>query len=324
VVLVDLIPRIIDTPRVIRTLGKDGSEEMKQVNQEVVEKDDYGQAIKKMYDLSTGTYDVVVASAPNFQTLRQEAQQMLTDMAQGNPQLMQIAGDIIMKTMDFPYADEMAERLKKALPPGLAPADEEEGPQMPPEVQMQIQQMQEQMQQMDQALQQAGQELQSKQGEEQYKMAQLQIENRKVDIQEMEAQAKIMQASQKANVNVSAEIPHNPETDLTEADKLEIEIAAKQHDAELARQHDIRKMVLQAKLSKEPDSMDMEEIGEDGEEKPSEMACHMAEIQQGILTTQSNIEQMSKAIADLAAVNAAPKKYIYDDKGNIIGSEVVI
>jgi len=44
---------------------------------------------------------------------------MLSDISSRNPQLMQVAGDLIMRNADIPGAQEIADRLEKTLPPGL-------------------------------------------------------------------------------------------------------------------------------------------------------------------------------------------------------------
>lgn len=85
------------------------------------------------------------------------------ELGRNNPQLLQIAGDLIVKAFDFKDADKIAERLKKAMPPQLQ--DSEEGEDIPPQVQAMMQQIQAQMQQMGQALQQAQGELQSRDAE---------------------------------------------------------------------------------------------------------------------------------------------------------------
>ena len=57
---------------------------------------------------------------------------------QAAPQLMQVAGDLLVKNLDWPGADELAERLKKTIPPEL---QDEEEQQIPPQVQQAMQQM---------------------------------------------------------------------------------------------------------------------------------------------------------------------------------------
>lgn len=131
-ILVDLIPKIYDTPRVIRILGEDGSDDQAQIDpnqpEAVRETKDMSGDIQAIYNLSVGRYDVTVAVGPSYTSRRAEAFETMTQMVQGNPDLMNKAGDLIMKAADFPMADELAERLAKFLPPGLA--DDKQSPEV--------------------------------------------------------------------------------------------------------------------------------------------------------------------------------------------------
>jgi hypothetical protein len=70
-------------------------------------------------DLSAGKYDLVVTQGPSYATQRQEAAEVYTNMQQANPLLAQVAGDLIMKAMDLPYAQEIGDRLRATLPPPI-------------------------------------------------------------------------------------------------------------------------------------------------------------------------------------------------------------
>lgn len=140
-ILIDLIPIIYDAPRVVRIVGEDGTSEMVHVNTHLDDKGNPAQPggpVAKIYDLSTGKYDVTVAVGPSFSTKRQESVDVMTQMVQAYPALMQIAGDILVKNMDWPQAQEVAERFKKTLPPALQ--DNEEGD-VPPQAKAQMDQM---------------------------------------------------------------------------------------------------------------------------------------------------------------------------------------
>lgn len=157
-VLIDLIPKIYDSKRVIRILGLDGKEDkalldpdMQQPYAEVP-----GQAekeVQRLFNPLMGRYDVAIDVGPSYHTQRQEAAEALTQLTQANPQIMAVAGDIVVRSFDFPMADELAKRLEKALPPGLK---EQEGtPELPPEVQQHIDMLGQQVQQLGQALEKA-------------------------------------------------------------------------------------------------------------------------------------------------------------------------
>jgi hypothetical protein len=151
-ILIDLIPKIYDTPRVARILGEDGSEKMVKIDpqqQQAYAKQQNQQTreIEEIYNPSVGRYDVTVDVGPSYTTRRQEAFYALTDMASRNPQVMAVAGDLVMKAADFPMASELAERFEKTLPPNLQTDGDEQDPKL-----MQMQQMIQQLQGQLQAL----------------------------------------------------------------------------------------------------------------------------------------------------------------------------
>lgn len=106
---------------------------------------------KPVYDLSVGTYDVICSAGPSFASKRQQASEQLTQLAQAWPALLQFAPDLVAKSIDVPYAQEIAERAKKTLPPELQDQPDGEEP-LPPAVQQKMAQMQQELQQHDMAL----------------------------------------------------------------------------------------------------------------------------------------------------------------------------
>jgi len=115
-ILIDLIPKIYDTPRVVRILGLDNKMEERKVKQEFL---DQKTGRLKIFDPSIGKYDVITEVGPTYKTKRQEAAEAMTMILQSNPQLWPIAGDLLVKSLDWPNANEIAERLELMLPPEL-------------------------------------------------------------------------------------------------------------------------------------------------------------------------------------------------------------
>ena len=76
-------------------------------------------------DLSVGRYNVRVAMGPSYTTRRQEAAEQLISFAQAVPAVAEVASDLIARTQDWPGADEIADRLKKALPNGIAEEEDD-------------------------------------------------------------------------------------------------------------------------------------------------------------------------------------------------------
>jgi hypothetical protein len=120
--IVDMIPKIYDTQRIARIIGIDGEVSMVKFNPAQPEpvkeiRDQNGGMIEKIYNPSVGTYDVMVTTGPGYMTKRQEALDAMSQILQTNPQLWAVAGDLFIKNMDWPGAQEMAERFKKILDP---------------------------------------------------------------------------------------------------------------------------------------------------------------------------------------------------------------
>ncbi len=211
-ILVDLIPKIYDTPRILRILGEDGKEDMKAVNQPVVDKDELGQAIQRIYDLRVGEYDVVVSAGPSYNTKREEAAASMMQMLQSAPQLMGIAGDIIVKAMDWPGAEELAKRIEKSLPPQLK--DDKQGqPQLPPQVQQQMEQHEKLIQALDKTVEQMSEELESKE-----------IERRKLDIDAYNAETQRLKVEADAALKMQAQGAPDLVGDIAEVKTMLVDI----------------------------------------------------------------------------------------------------
>jgi hypothetical protein len=128
--LVDLIPKIYDTERIARIIGEDGEPDTVKMNpmqEEPVKRivDQEGNLIEKIYNPSVGKYDVRVITGPGYATKRQEALESMAQLLQGNPQLWSVAGDLFVKNMDWPGAQDLAKRFKKTIDPKVL-ADEDD------------------------------------------------------------------------------------------------------------------------------------------------------------------------------------------------------
>jgi hypothetical protein len=154
--LVDLIPKIYDTQRIARIIGEDGETSMVKIDPmqpEPVKKivNQEGIVIDKIYNPGVGKYDVVATTGPGYATKRQEALEAMGQLLQGNPQLWQVAGDLFVKNMDWPGAQEMAKRFAKTIDPRLM-QDGDKAPELQA-AEQQIQAMGQEMEQMQQMLQ---------------------------------------------------------------------------------------------------------------------------------------------------------------------------
>ncbi len=124
-ILVDLIPRIYDTERTLRLLGEDGAQRFAAINRTVPGPD--GPVV--LNDLAAGKYDVEVTTGPGFATRRMEAAETMMAFVRAVPAAGALIADLIARNMDWPGAEAIAERLRRALPPGLDdPAPPAPGP----------------------------------------------------------------------------------------------------------------------------------------------------------------------------------------------------
>ncbi len=141
-VINQLIPAIYDGTRTIRLIGKDESIKFQRINDPMD---------PTSPDLSVGMFDVALTSGTSYTTRREAAAEAMMDAIQVWPQLMEIAGDIVVKAQDWPGADELSARIQKTMNPAfLTPEQQKENGGPPPIPPALVQQMQQALQQLQQ------------------------------------------------------------------------------------------------------------------------------------------------------------------------------
>lgn len=142
VILLDLIPHYYDTQRMQRIIGDDGVPQVVGINAKQ-EADDSGVARVKN-DMTVGRYDVVMDTGPGYATKREEAAENMLELL-GTPLgeiVVKTGADIVLRNMDFPGADELADRAMVTNPEALGKAVEN----LPKQAQTIIGSMQQQLQ----------------------------------------------------------------------------------------------------------------------------------------------------------------------------------
>lgn len=124
-IVIDLIPHVYNGQRIIRTMGWDGQtsdvqltgnpDEARPGQQEEGERDEQ-KKFNGIYNFTAGKYDLTVEAGPSFTTRRQEAAEQMSDLLRVFPQAAPIIGDLLVKNLDWPGADEIAERLRALVP----------------------------------------------------------------------------------------------------------------------------------------------------------------------------------------------------------------
>jgi len=167
--LVAMIPHYYDTERVVNIMRDDGEikpatinkqlspEEqqklMREKNARLPANSERRDAVKRVLnDVVNTQFAVVVSTGPSYNTMRREAADAMVQFGQSWPKLMDIAGDKVVKAMDWPGAEEIAERIERTIPPEIRydPDDPEAGPPpIPPEIKAQMEQMMTMMEKLD-------------------------------------------------------------------------------------------------------------------------------------------------------------------------------
>lgn len=121
-ILVDLIPHVYSSARMIRILGPEGEpqtvpvapeEQQQMFMARLMQRQEEVAETLKVYDLSRGKYDVAVETGPSFTTQREEGREALIELTRSFPQAAPVLADLILKMFDFPGAEEAAERISQ-------------------------------------------------------------------------------------------------------------------------------------------------------------------------------------------------------------------
>jgi hypothetical protein len=162
----DLVPYFYDTERIQRIIGDDGKPSTVTINEKQMDPTT-GAIIAVKNDMTGGLYDCVVDTGPGYQTQREEgavAQMQLLGTPLGE-MIAETAGDVVVRSMDFPEADVIADRMAARIPG----AQIDENSDIPPKAQMMIAGLQQQLKDANQKGMALELELHSKHGLEQMK-----------------------------------------------------------------------------------------------------------------------------------------------------------
>lgn len=151
-ILIDLIPKVYDSRRVLTILREDDSEQTAIIDPSLQQPYQKAQSpdgkVQRLYNPKLGEYEVAVTIGPSYATKRQEASDGMIDFLKIlGPNLAPMAADLIAKNQDWPGADELAARLASQLPPGMQDKSLED---LPPEAKGMIGQLKQQLQQLKQ------------------------------------------------------------------------------------------------------------------------------------------------------------------------------
>lgn len=122
-ILIDLIPKVYSGERMIRVLGGNDNRQPSnvQLGRPVPVQGQNGQPqvdpatqlpITRIYDLGVGKYDLTVETGPSYTTQREEAANQMMELLKAFPAAAPAISDLLVKNLDWPGADEIAQRLQ--------------------------------------------------------------------------------------------------------------------------------------------------------------------------------------------------------------------
>jgi hypothetical protein len=218
----DAIPKVYDTERTIRVLKEDESYDMADINQKVI--DNATGEIVVINDLGVGTYDVVCKAGPSYKNRQQETIEAITNLAQIDPSLMQIAGDLLLQNVATPAAAQIAERKRaQMIQQGLIPME-----QMTEEEMAKIQQAQMQAAQGQQQPDAAMVLAQAEQMKAQAEMLKAQIDQAKLQNEQMKLQ---IEAQKLQSQTVGDQADNAIDAFNAETKRMEAQVKAQQAGA---------------------------------------------------------------------------------------------
>jgi len=217
----DAIPMIYDTQRQVRILREDESYDMVDLNQKVID-NDTGEVVV-VNDMQVGSYDVTCRAGPSFRNRQQETIEAITALAQTDPTLMQIAGDLLLQNISTPAASQIAERKRmQMISQGLIP------PSQMTEEELQEMQAKQMMQAQGQAPDAAMLLAQAEQMKAQADMMKVQIDAQKVQNETLKIQ---LQAQDQQNEAVAQQAKTQVDVFNAQTNRIKAQVEAEKAGA---------------------------------------------------------------------------------------------
>lgn len=158
--LLELIPIVDGKEPGMRTV-RDEAGKTKEVP---INKPHFDEKANKMvsHNMGEGDYEPAISTGASYTSQRDQAFQVYANIAQKDKNFMTVAGDLLFRSMDAPFADEIADRYQKILPAALQDTKNQDAQQQLQQATIQLKAMSEQHDQMQAQLHQLSAQLESK------------------------------------------------------------------------------------------------------------------------------------------------------------------
>lgn len=133
-ILIDLMPHVLDTKRLLQLRDMEGNDfeleidpAAKQAYAEQMNEDQ--EVIRRMFNPQLGTYGIEADVGPAYGTRREQTAEVLKLLLTQAPALTPIIGDLLLRSLDITESEEAAQRLKRMIPAqalGKGPTQQEQ------------------------------------------------------------------------------------------------------------------------------------------------------------------------------------------------------
>lgn len=180
-ILLELMAKLYPGPAKVTVRSGEGKTSSVLVNMRYAEE---GTGKELVHAIDPYSYEVAISTGPSYTSQRQEAFEKMTALATAWPKLLDLGGDVVLRNADMPGADQLADRIERALPPEL---QDKKGKRqtVPPQVQQQLEQGKAVIMQLSQTVHSLQDALDAKSSESSLKLsiAQMQEETKRLQIQ---------------------------------------------------------------------------------------------------------------------------------------------
>lgn len=189
-ILIDLYPKVYDTPRIKKILAQDGKRMNVKIDVEAGQElqnttdpnnptMDNGQKVTEyVFNPEFGQYDIQADTGPSFATKRMETAQNMMELIKADEKLLAVGGDILVRNLDFAGAEDLAQRMYNMMPPQV------KGEGLPPEIEKAMHQASDMIQGLQAQVGQLTQQVKDKEKELTQKGQRIDLDFRKAASQE--------------------------------------------------------------------------------------------------------------------------------------------
>lgn len=231
-IILDMIPRVYTPLRILRILGADNKTKNVIISNGAPEQDvtamKVAQGIPEVFDISVGRYDVSISAGSSEPSRRAEMAEALMQLINSYPDAAPIIMDLMVKNMDWPGADEIAERLRRNVPSNLLSESEGGKPAIPPDV---VKHMKE----MEQEIQKLQMEIKARTVESQQRAQSDQADIAAKERMALESNKTALIVAQLKEQSTSAQAAYQQQLDALQG---RLELMFSERDAAASRQHE--------------------------------------------------------------------------------------